>query len=144
MNSASAKVLPLAKRLYGARAPPARRPVGWLAWSFPNLENIDFDHPLQKEGHLLSADVLLSGFRSLWPPPPFGVRNAREQRVHRLIRRTVLPPPSPCPPAAQTRVHRTVTRARPPSVQVKSVRSQSPASISSIAVPGSSSTWETA
>ncbi|WP_294475455.1 hypothetical protein, partial [uncultured Intestinimonas sp.] len=45
MNSPCAEVLPAAKRSYGAKAPPARRPVGWFAYTFPKLQNIDFDRP---------------------------------------------------------------------------------------------------
>ena len=34
VNSACAEVLPAAKHSYGAKAPPARRPVGWVSYTF--------------------------------------------------------------------------------------------------------------
>ena len=71
VNSPCAKVLPVAKRLYGAKAPPARRPVGCFSRKIANLDPREFDRPeriwivtpCQKERHLLSADVFLFGFR---------------------------------------------------------------------------------
>ena len=63
MNSACAEVLPAAKRSYGAKAPPARRPVGWFSYTFLRFQDIDFNRPFQKERHLLLADVFLFGFR---------------------------------------------------------------------------------
>ena len=35
------------KRLYGAKAPPARRPVGWFSYTFWKFQNIDFNRLLQ-------------------------------------------------------------------------------------------------
>jgi hypothetical protein len=45
VNSPCAKVLPVAKRLYGAKAPPARRPVGCFSRKIANLNAREFDRP---------------------------------------------------------------------------------------------------
>ena len=52
VNSACAEVLPAAKRSYGAKAPPARRPVGWFSYTFSRFQNIDFNRPFQNKRQL--------------------------------------------------------------------------------------------
>ena len=66
MNSASAKVLPLAKRLYGANAPRPEGPLGGIPANRPKAENIDFNYPFQKEGHDRRSCP------SFWVPAAFG------------------------------------------------------------------------
>ena len=39
------------KRLYAAKAAPARRPVVWCSYTFSRFQNIDFNRPIQKERH---------------------------------------------------------------------------------------------
>ena len=58
------EVLPAAKHSYGAKAPPARRPVGWFSYTFSRFQNIDFNRPFHKKGHDLRR-VLFCGFRGL-------------------------------------------------------------------------------
>ena len=41
----SAEILPGAKHSYSAKAPPARRPGGWFAYTFSRFHNIDFNRP---------------------------------------------------------------------------------------------------
>ena len=67
VNSACAEVLPAAKRSYGAKAPPARRPVGWFTYTFSKFQNIDFNRPLQNKKHLLFILVSAAAF-SLYRP----------------------------------------------------------------------------
>ena len=52
------------KRLYAAKAEPARRPVVWCFYTFSRFQNIDFNRPFHKKGHDLRR-VLFCGFRGL-------------------------------------------------------------------------------
>jgi len=61
VHSPCAKVLPVAKSLYGAKAPPARRPVGCVSRKIANdLRGFGLLPLAMKERHLLKADVSLS------------------------------------------------------------------------------------
>ena len=93
MNSACAEVLPAAKRSYGPKAPPARRPVGWISWSFGNLENIRFSRPRCKGGAAVNRCPSLAGLSVRRTAPIF------QRYIPSICRGRDRPAPEEVPPA---------------------------------------------
>ena len=59
--------------MYGARAPPARRPVGWFSYTFLKFQDIDFNRPLPKKRQLLLQLPFLWGPAARRAATPFGI-----------------------------------------------------------------------
>ena len=86
------------KRLYAAKAAPARRPVVWCFYTFSRFQNIDFNRPIQNKRTSALQMSFYFGFRrpkggsSLWVFHARGGRAAPVPRfspaVKTFVRRT--------------------------------------------------------
>ena len=57
--------------IYGALAPPAKRPVGWFSYTFLRFQNIDFNHPFQKKKDTTEVVPFFLDFSHQRLPPNF-------------------------------------------------------------------------
>ena len=95
--------------MYGARAPPARRPVGWFSYTFLKFQDIDFNRPLPKKRQLLLQLPFLWGPAARRAATPFGILMLRAAKPplrqdFRLWRKCLYgakTPPAKRPPQTQ-------------------------------------------
>ena len=70
VDPACAEVLPAAKRSYGAKAPPAGRPVEWFSYTFSRSQNIDFNIPVHKSREMINLTAFYNFFGNIGPVAP--------------------------------------------------------------------------